>query len=88
MTKTATFSCVAKDLHFDILYEYEPYVPGTRYKKNGDPGDAPEGGTIEDVKVFLWTKDEKLDVTEALELIGAIDFFYDRAYEDMEGAGR
>lgn len=62
-------------LDFEVTGEYEPYVPGTAYRPNGDPGDPPEGGTIDDmdilhdgISVYDMLKDEAISkIREAAE---------------------
>jgi hypothetical protein len=36
-----------------VTGSYEPYIPGTPYLRNGDPGDPPEGGYFEATSIKL-----------------------------------
>jgi len=39
-------------IDFEVTGEYEKYVPGRAYLPNGDPGDAPEGGGIDEMDIL------------------------------------
>jgi hypothetical protein len=47
----------------DIVYQYEPFVPGRIWMDNGDPGYPDEGGEFYIEKAFIGGQ----DVTELLE---------------------
>ena len=47
----------------DIVYQYEPFIPGRMYMDNGDPGYPDEGGEFYIEKAFIGGQ----DVTELLE---------------------
>jgi len=52
MTNHVEVSVNYLGLDFDVTGEYEKYVPGRDYLPNGDPGDAPEGGGIDDMDIL------------------------------------
>jgi hypothetical protein len=37
----------------DVTVTISDYFPGSFYKNNGDPGDPPDGGEVEDMTVIL-----------------------------------
>ncbi len=52
MTRHISVLVTYHNISFEVTGEYEKYQPGVPYLQNGDPGNAPEGGSIEDMDIL------------------------------------
>jgi len=52
MTRHVSVMVTYHGIPFEVTGEYEIYQPGVPYLQNGDPGNAPEGGSIEQLDIL------------------------------------
>jgi hypothetical protein len=46
-----------QDVDIDIVFQYEPFIPGRMYMSNGDPGYPDEGGEFYIEQAFIGGQD-------------------------------
>jgi hypothetical protein len=86
MSEENAFNVTIDNRLLVVVYKAEEYIPGTMYDKRGDPGNPPEGGGIEEVRVFLVTGEGQEEITGVLDEIKGLNYFYEKAKEHYDYA--